>query len=156
MRLWRIAKTKFIHDRAGTGAKLAGGRWSSRGVAVLYFAATRSLAVLEIFVHLEPEDLPEPLSVLSVDVPDEIFEGRAKRTIAELPPSWRHYPAPTALQAVGDAWVKAAASAVLELPSAIIPGESNFLLNPNHPDFEAVSWNAPEPFQLDPRLWRRA
>ncbi|HYV43310.1 MAG TPA: RES family NAD+ phosphorylase [Myxococcaceae bacterium] len=155
MRLWRICKAKYADDRIGTGAKLAGGRWSSRGVAVLYFAATKSLAALEVFVHLDPEDLPESLSAISVDVPGTLFERRARRTVGELPPTWRHYPVPTALQAIGDAWVKAATSAILEVPSAIIPEESNYLLDPNHPAFKTVSWNDPEPFALDPRLWRR-
>jgi len=155
MRVWRISKTRYIGDRAGTGARLAGGRWSSKGVSVLYFAATRSLASLEIFVHLEPEDLPEPLSAISVDLPDEIFTGRAARTAGGLPPNWRRYPAPSALQAIGDAWVKAATSAVLELPSAIIPGESNYLLNPSHPDFEKLTWNEPERFEFDPRMWKK-
>jgi len=156
MRLWRIGKTKYVGDRIGTGARLAGGRWNSRGVAVLYFAATRSLAALEVFVHLEPGDLPASLSAIGVDVPEELFKGRTRRTVADLPPTWRHYPTPTALQAIGDAWVKAAGSAVLELPSAVIPEESIYLLNPNHPRFGTVRWNDPEPFALDPRLWRHS
>lgn len=154
MRIWRVGKTKYIGDRAGVGAKLAGGRWSSKGVAVLYFAATKSLAALEVFVHLEPEDLPEPLSAIGIDLPNETFTGRARQSVGDLPPSWRHYPAPTALQAVGDAWVRAAASVVLELPSAIIPEESNYLLNPNHSDFKKLVWNEPERFEFDPRMWK--
>ena len=153
MRIWRIGKAKYIDDRLGTGAKLAGGRWNSRGVPVLYFSATRSLAALAL-VHLEPEDLPEPLSATSVDLPGEIFTGHARQMAGDLPPNWRHYPAPADLQAIGDDWVKAAKSAVLKLPSAVIPEESNYLLNPNHPGFRTLAWSKPERFAFDPRMWR--
>jgi RES domain-containing protein len=81
----------------------------------------------------------------------------ARREIAvdALPTTWRRYPAPDALADLGTAWVRAAATAVLVVPSAIVPQERNILLNPAHPDFRRIRLGTREPFSFDPRLWRR-
>lgn len=154
MRVWRLGRTTFIEDLTGTGARLAGGRWSSKGVPVLYCSGTRSLCALELFVHLDPDDAPEALAAMSLHIPDAIFAARTLWTRTTLPPVWRDSPAPVPLQALGDAWVKRADSLVLELPSAVVPGEPNYLLNPSHPDMQQVVASPPEPFQFDPRMWR--
>lgn len=148
-RAWRIVKAKHAATAfTGEGARLHGGRWNSRGVSVVYTSESRALAALESLVHLNP-----PLTFQYVAIPidfDEAFvEKIARRT---LPADWKEEPPPPSAQSIGDLWVGEARSAVLELPSMIIPGESNFLLNPQHRDFKKIKIGKPEPFAFEPRL----
>jgi RES domain-containing protein len=148
-RAWRIVKAR--HAAAafdGEGAWLYGGRWNSRGTRVVYASATLSLAALESLVHLNP-----PMAFKYVAIPVEFDEAWVEVvTPAVLPPDWTEEPPPPSTQAMGDQWVKEARSAVLELPSVLIQEESNFLLNPAHPDFKRVRFGKPTPFSFDPRL----
>jgi RES domain-containing protein len=126
---WRILKAKHSASAfTGKGAADNGGRWNSRGVSVVYCSQSKALAALESLVHLNP---PVRFRYVAIRVAfDESIVA----------------------QRVGDLWVKSARSAVLALPSAIIPGEFNFLLNPAHPDFSKVVYGKPEIFVFDPRL----
>lgn len=137
----------------GAGARQAGGRWNHRGVAVVYTSATLSLAALEYYVHLDPVDSPTDLVAIPADIPDTV--ARSEIGTDSLPPSWRDYPAPDDLAELGTAWVRAGSTAVLVVPSALVPRERNLLLNPAHPDFRRVRLGAPEPFSFDPRMWKR-
>ena len=116
----------------------------------VYTAAHLSLAVLEILVHVAAEeDLPTDLVAISVDVPDDL--GVEHIRVDELPPDWRRTPAPAVLADRGTAWLTAASTAVLAVPSAVIPAESNYILNPAHPDFRRIVVRRAERFDLDPR-----
>jgi RES domain-containing protein len=137
----------------GEGARQAGGRWNHRGVAVVYTSATLSLAALEYFVHLDPADVPGDLVAIPAEIPDTLT--RREITADSLPANWQAYPAPDQLANLGTAWVRARTTAVLIVPSAIVPQERNVLLNPGHPDFRRIRLGAPAPFSFDPRLWRR-
>jgi RES domain-containing protein len=120
-------------------------------VPAVYTAAHLSLAVLEILVHVPAEeDLPADLVAISADVPDDLAVERVR--VDELPPDWRRTPAPPALADRGSAWLIAARTAVLAVPSAVIPVESNYILNPAHPDFRRIVVHRPERLDLDPRL----
>jgi RES domain-containing protein len=118
----------------------------------VYTSATLSLAVLESFVHVDPADAPTDLVVVPADIPDDV-ERREIRAEA-LPATWRRYPAPEPLADLGTAWVRAGATAVLVVPSAIVPQERNVLLNPAHREFRRIRVRAPEPFRFDPRMRR--
>jgi RES domain-containing protein len=119
----------------------------------VYAAAHLSLAVLEILVHVAAEeDLPTDLVAISADVPDDL--GVEHVGIEDLPGDWRRTPAPPALADRGSAWLTAARTAVLAVPSAVIPAESNYILNPAHPDFRRIVVHRPERLDLDPRLAR--
>ena len=146
---WRIVKAAHAATAfSGKGAADHGGRWNSRGVAVVYASRTKSLAVLESLVHLNP-----PVRFKSVAFRLE-FDGAWVETfpLNKLPLDWQVEPPPPSTQQVGDLWVREGRSAVLALPSVIIPSEPNFLLNPAHPDFKKISISKPEPFAFDPRL----
>ena len=151
MLVWRLAKrSRPTFD--GEGARLYGGRWNHPGVAVVYTAESLSLAVLEFFVHLTPRDAPD-LVAISADIPDDVRLDRLdQRAMAS---DWRVTPAPATLADLGTAWARGGATAVLAVPSAIVPRETNYLLNPAHPDFRRVRIGRPEPFALDPRMLRR-
>ena len=146
---WRIIKAKHAATAfSGKGAADYGGRWNSRGVAVVYVSLTKSLAVLESPVHLNPPGRFKFVA-FRLQFDDALVE---KFPLKKLPADWRVEPPPPSAQQIGDLWVGEMRSAVLALPSAIIPSEPNFLLNPVHPDFKKISIGKPEPFAFDPRL----
>jgi len=146
---WRIVKKKYAPIAfSGEGAARTGGRWNSRGVAVVYTSSAKSLAALETLVHLNPP-ITFKYVVFRFTFDDALIETVAAKS---LPPAWRREPPPQSCKAVGDRWVRGTHSAVLALPSVIIPGELNYLLNPAHPDFKRISIGKPRNFTFDPRL----
>lgn len=149
MRVFRIcSKAHAAFD--GEGARLYGGRWNRRGTAVVYASDSLALAALELLVHAEADLLPDDLVSVAADVPDSL---RVESVAAsDLPRDWRRYPAPETLADRGTAWARAGRTAVLAVPSALVPRERNFLLNPAHPDFKKIRTQTPEPFALDTRL----
>lgn len=147
---WRIVKARHAATAFdGEGARLEGGRWNSPGSPMVYTAGSAALAALEMLVHLG-RAATLPAYVLIACSFDEALVTRANR--ATLPANWRSYPAPPELQQLGDAWLRRGTSAVLEVPSAVIPTEPNYLLNPQHADFPSIARTAPQPFEFDLRL----
>jgi RES domain-containing protein len=147
---WRIIKQK--HAKAaftGEGARLYGGRWNSPGRPMVYTSESRALALAEILVHLESSGPLSRYVTFRVEI-DETFV--ADIPSGDLPKNWRADPAPKRLQAIGDGWLVSQASAVLRVPSAVVVGESNYLLNPFHPDFPKLQIKGPEKFSIDKRL----
>jgi RES domain-containing protein len=146
---WRIVKEKHAATAfSGDGAAKTGGRWNSRGVPVVYASSTRSLAALETLVHLNPP-VPFKYVVFRLQFDDALVD---KVPLNRLPADWRVEPPPPSSKAIGDAWVREVRSAVLALPSVIVSGELNYLLNPAHPAFKKISIGKPERFTFDPRL----
>jgi RES domain-containing protein len=147
---WRIVKSRYASTAFdGEGARLYGGRWNSPGKPMVYTSSTISLAVLEVLGHLQEASLLSSYSLISADFDDALVE---RLDHSMLPDDWRSYPAPSELQRKGDEWVQSRRSAVLEVPSAIVERESNYLINPAHPDFSSVVIGEPEPFTFDERL----
>jgi RES domain-containing protein len=129
MRLWRISAHA---DLSGVGGLHVPGRWHSRGNRIVYLADHPASALLEVLVHLEvdPEDLPGSYQLLAVDVPDSIpFQSIG---LQELAAGWRDQPELT--RDVGDRWLREKQTALLRVPSAIVPFTSNWLANPAHAD----------------------
>jgi len=133
----------------GEGARLYSGRWNPRGVAMVYCSSSLSLAALETFVHVDAADLPDDLVVVHAELPDEVVE---RLDVGSLPEGWRSIPGPPALQEIGAAWIRSMRSVALAVPSAVVPRESNFLLNPAHPDMAKLRREPPETFAFDPRM----
>lgn len=151
MRVWRVVVASFAANAfSGDGARLAGGRWNPKGVPVVYAASSLALATLELLVHVADDLMPAEWVSFALDLPDDL--AIESLTVAQLPPDWREYPAPDALQMLGADWCYEQRSAVLAVPSAVIPVEFNYLINPKHPDFTRITWASPQPFQLDARL----
>jgi RES domain-containing protein len=147
---WRITKARHAATAfTGGGAKAYGGRWNSPGTAVVYTAGSISLAILEMLVNMQTQDLMRHYVIFPV-----AFDHRLMTTVnpAALPPAWRRSPSPASVQRVGDAWVAGSGSAVLRLPSVIVPSEWNYLLNPAHPDFASCTIGLKQQIKLDPRL----
>ena len=146
---WRIVKEQHAATAfSGEGAAKTGGRWNSRGVPVVYTSSTKSLAALESLVHLNPPVLFK-YAAIRITFDDALVEIVRPKA---LPPDWQSEPPPPSSKRLGDAWVRETRSAILALPSVIIPGERNFLLNPAHPDFKKIAIGKPQRFAFDPRL----
>lgn len=149
MRVWRLCARRHAAPD-GEGARLFGGRWNPPSIPVIYTFATLSLATLEYLVNLDSDLLPEDVVALSADIPSQFKIQSITRT--DLPANWQMYPAPDTLRAIGTTWTTARHTVILSVPSVVIPEERNYLLNPAHPDFSRIHWNAPDPFRFDPRL----
>jgi RES domain-containing protein len=145
-RVYRVCRSIYARID-GEGAKRVGGRWNSPGRAVVYMAQSVSLAVLENLVHMSTEDFPVGYVTVSALIPDHV-------RVINVYDFVRDHPA-VGPKRWGDLWFASAKSAVLRVPSAVIPDESNFLLNPHHPEFEQIVLDPPVPFVFDERLFRR-
>ncbi len=152
---WRITQARYVEARAtggamsGEGARRYGGRWNNRGTAVAYTAGTRSLALLEILVHTESTHLLGRYVLIPVTFDAHLVETLEADT---LPDDWRSHPAPASTQTLGDAWAREQRTAVLRVPSVILPAEPNYLINPLHGDFGALAIGEPERLDVDQRL----
>jgi RES domain-containing protein len=146
---YRIVKTKwaaFAFD--GEGARRNGGRWNSVGTRMVYTAESRSLAALEVLVHLEGP--ARGYSLIRCDIPDDISVELVAD--GDLPADWQDSLSPPALATLGDAWVVRGSTAVLKVRSAVVHGEYDYLLNPVHSEFDRIRIHTPEPFLYDARL----
>ena len=147
---WRIVKARHAANAFdGEGARLEGGRWNSPGTPVVYTSGSAALAALEMLVHLGRGSILGAYVLIACTFEEALVERPDPK---RLPSNWRSYPAPPELQLIGDEWVKAGSSAVLQVPSAVIASESNYLFNPRHRNFKAVRVLSPQTFEFDPRL----
>jgi len=151
MRCWRICRRAF-RAPTGEGAERYGGRWNSRGRRLVYTASSLALAAVELFVNIDPNLLPDDLVSIVGEVPDELPLERLEE--ARLPRDWNKTRSP-ALQRIGDQWIQEGRTTGLWVPSAAVRGDWNLLLNPAHPDFARVSFEAPVAFVFDPRMFTR-
>jgi len=149
MTAWRVVKREFAANAFdGEGARLFGGRWHSPGRAVVYCSATTSLGLLEQLVHSEKRLRPY-YHAIPVTFDADLMK---KIDAVRLPASWTDYPPPFELQRLGNEWVDSMRSCILEVPSVIVPHESNFILNPKHPDFESLGIGTSVDLEIDSRL----
>lgn len=148
--LWRLSPAYHAAKAmSGDGAYRRGGRWNPPGLRVVYCAESRSLAVIEVLVNVKQVALlgDQAWVFIPVDVPSEWVEKPAR-----VPDTWRAMPYGPASQAFGAEWVQAARTPALRVPSVIVSGEFNYLLNPAHPGFKRIKAGPPEPFAFDPRF----
>jgi RES domain-containing protein len=147
---WRITKRKHTKSAfSGGGARTYGGRWNSPGTSIVYTAETQSLAVLEMLVHLEQPELLQRYVLIGVSIDESLIE---KLDPSGLPHDWRSAPPSIPLRTIGDQWVANKTSVALRVPSALVPAENNFLLNPAHADFQKLVIGDPVDFAFDERL----
>jgi len=147
MRVWRISNHATLD---GGGGLRASARWHSKGRLIIYCAPNPATALLEMLVHseLEAGDLPLQYQLLKIDIPDDIpYETVA---LDNLPADWRRNSSMT--RRIGDAWLAAGHTALLTVPSAIVPETDNVLINPVHPDSGRIRIIGSLPCRLDERL----
>jgi RES domain-containing protein len=151
-RVYRILRKLYSRRPLdGEGAYQFGGRWSGPGTRLAYTAEHLSLAIIEYYIHIDPGDSPPDLVVVSADIPDRV--SRTRVVLSRLPSDWRRSPAPPELAAVGDSFVADRKTAVLIVPSVLAPSESNWLINPQHPQFPHIRVHRPEDFHYDARFF---
>ena len=118
----------------------------------MYTSGTLALAALETFVHLDVPEAADSLIAVPADIPASL--PFTSLPASDLPVRWRQYPAPDALADLGTRWTHDGRTAVLAVPSAVIPHELNYLLNPSHPAFVKIRIGTPQRFSFDPRMWK--
>ena len=150
MHVYRLSKAKYIRDLSGIGARIAGGRWNVKGAAVLYTAENRALATVEYLVHVPIAIIPKNLGMVTLEVP--VAAPKTTVSIKDLPPQWNQYPPPPELAKIGTDWITGNSQLLLYVPSAVVPGEYNVLINPSHPDMKYVKILHVEVYKFDKRL----
>ena len=155
MLFWRIAKETAKYsadDMSGGGAAASGGRWNHKGYALVYASSSIALACLETLAHLGTGIAGRNRYLIELTVPERAWKARHTQSLATLSPQWSAEPPGIYSMTLGTEWVQKGASAVLAVPSVIIPEEINVLINPNHRDAKKVTVRVVRQFVYDPRL----
>ena len=153
MILYRFSRKEHGGDLSGKGAEMYGGRWNSKGVPVTYCSESRALAVTEIVAYTPPGLIPEGYVLNIIEVPDnpEFF---CTIPTDELPADWKKYPHRKETKQLGDTYLKVGNCLLVQVPSALVDGEHNYLLNPAHPYFSKVKVLEVLPFNFNERLFK--
>lgn len=151
MEVYRLSKRAFAGSLSGSGAALSGGRWNRKGTEVIYTASSRALAMTEVLVHLPLNLIPNDYMICTILIPDSLTIYQPKET--SFPKGWNTFPIQTDTQIFGDKLLEKRMSPVIRVPSAVVIGDYNFLLDPKHPDFDKIILNKVEPFKFDRRFF---
>lgn len=151
MEVFRVSREKYAAKLSGKGAAIRGARWNSVGVEMIYTAANRSLAMAEVAVHLSLATLEDDYLMLTIAVPVDVL--MQKLTETKLPRGWNNFPYISATQAIGNKFIADGKHCVMQVPSAVTPGDHNFLINPHHDDFAKIRILKKEPFPFDKRMF---
>lgn len=150
---WRIVQAKHLASAFdGEGARQFPGRWNHRGTPMVYTAGALSLAALELLVNIDVEQLLGTYMSIPVTFEDDLCKHI---TPNQLPADWASHPIPSTTRDIGTAWAQSKASPVLAVPSAVVHIETNFLLNPLHPEFTKIRIGSAETFAYDSRLIKK-
>lgn len=153
MIVYRLSKSKHAKDLSGKGAEKFGGRWNSKGVAIVYTSDSRALCTAEIAVHTPLGIIPFDYAIIAINIPDKAIIPELE--LSELPKDWKSIPHSHSTQEIGDRFVDAEKFLAIKVPSAVVQGEFNYLLNPEHSDFKNIKIEKIEPFSFDERLFLR-
>lgn len=150
MQVWRLFPARYRETAlTGVGGLYAASRWNHLGVPMIYTSGSRALAALEFFVNLEPHEAPDDLLLAEASVPDDLVETL---DLAVLPANWRELNSESC-RILGSDWAASDRSLALRVPSAVVEGDWNVLLNPKHPAFGKIQIGEPKPFRFDERMF---
>jgi len=152
MIVYRLGKKEFINDLSGYGSERNGGRWNDKGRPALYTAGSRALAVLEVAVHIPFGIMPTEYYMAAIEIPNDANILEVK--ISTFPLNWNRNPMIKATQFIGDDFLKENKHLVLQVPSASVSGDFNYIINPAHPGFKTIKVKFTEPFEFDSRLFK--
>lgn len=152
MKVYRLTKKKFLNELSGIGAEIAGGRWNYKGTRIVYTAESRALCTAEIAVHTPFGIVPDDYYLLTIDIPDSIKIDTIK--VDKLPKDWRNFPNIRITQDLGEEFIKEGKFLVLKVPSAVVQGDYNYLINPNHKEIDKIQIVDNEKFDFDERLFK--
>lgn len=151
MLLFRLQRSIHGFELSGVGSAVAGGRWNSKGLELIYTSANRSLAMAEVAVHCSIAALPKDFYMLEINAPENEIEEMNQ---SALPIYWNQFPPLKETQLIGDEFVRKNSSLLLKVPSAVTKGDYNFLINPRHPKFNLVTLESKHKFPFDNRLFQ--
>jgi len=151
MIVYRLSRGKYKNDLSGRGAELAGGRWNSKGTAMLYTSESIALCTVEIAVHMPLGIVPADYFLIQIELPKDAAIQELQHEA--LPADWKSFPHANSTQEIGDNFVLEGEYLVLKVPSATVQGTFNYLLNPRHPSFRDVTITYSTPFEFDKRLF---
>jgi RES domain-containing protein len=151
MKVYRLSRAAYAADLSGKGASFKGARWNSAGVEMIYSADSRALALAEVMVHFTAAMVPPDYRMISLEIPDDLAIQYI--TTKDLPPDWNIFPYHASTQTIGDRFIQENKFSILRVPSAVVPGDYNFLLNPHHPDITRISILKTEKFPFDKRMF---
>ncbi|MCG2418588.1 RES family NAD+ phosphorylase [Aequorivita sp. F47161] len=152
MRVFRLSRKKYAYDLSGKGAAKFGNRWNSKGVKMLYTAESRALAMAEVIVHLSLATLPDDYMMIEIDIPDSLkIEVLNPQVLDE---DWNSNPPKLNTQKIGDSFIYSGDFCVLKVPSTVVNGDFNFLLNPNHSSISEIKIIEIVNFPFDERIFK--
>ena len=151
MIVYRLAKAKFSLTLSGKCAEKSGGRWNSKGVPMIYTSDSRALCTTEVAVHMPLGLLPADYKIITIEIPDSVKTRILPKS--KLPADWKSIPHSGSTQEIGDDFIRQNKDAVMKVHSAVVPGDFNFLFNPNHKDFAQIRIKKVEDFGFDSRLF---
>jgi RES domain-containing protein len=151
MEVFRLARKKYPIVLSGKGASITGARWNFKGTEIIYTAQSRALAMAEVAVHLSMATLPNDFVMITVSIPQsvsiEILDPK------RLLKGWNVFPHSFSTQVIGDDFIKRNEACVLKVPSAVVKGDFNYLLNPYHDDFKKINITSQTDFPFDKRIF---
>jgi RES domain-containing protein len=151
--VYRLTKTRYATQLSGEGASVFGGRWNLPGTKVIYTAENRSLALVEVLVHLQLTGIPDEYCMVTIHFPDIL--PVVAISVDQIHADWDVFPNTSHTQKLTDHYFHEMDFAAVRVPSAITKGEYNLLLNPLHPQFNTISIKEVQPFEFDRRLFKR-
>lgn len=152
MKVFRLSKAEFSGDLSGKGAEIAGGRWNPKGIPVVYTSDSRALCMAEVAVHLPVGLIPKDYKIVEIEIPEDKILEVSKES---LPENWNAYPEIIETKKIGEEWVKSSEFLILKVPSAVVEGDFNYLINPRNKDINQVKINSVKEFRFDSRLFQK-
>jgi len=151
MQIFRLSRKKYASELSGIGASKSGNRWNSKGTEIIYCAASRALAMAEVSVHISLIMLPKDFMMLEINIPKSITAQVLSEK--ELPSNWNDFPHTYKTQKLGDLFITNNVYCILKVPSAVVKGDYNYLINPHHRDFKKIKISKMYKFPFDRRLF---
>lgn len=152
MIVYRLSRAKYADDLSGRGAEIAGGRWNSKGLPMIYTGENISLCMAEVAVHMPFGIVPLDYELISLEIPDDEITTVSRKV---LPTNWRSYFTILDTQEIGDNFLRNSSKMILKVPSAVVQSEFNYLINPIHKNINQVKIKKVEAFAFDKRLFVR-
>jgi RES domain-containing protein len=147
MKVYRISLAIYSTKLLASGNPA---RWNSKDIRVIYTAQSRALACLENIVHRNSKGLQKNFKIMEIDIPDKIKIEKIQET--DLVADWKNFYNMPYTQQIGDNWINNSKTAVLQVPSVIVTGDFNYLINPAHKDFSSIKLLSVIPFEFDSRI----
>lgn len=145
MIVYRLSRSQYSHDLSARGAEIAGGRWNSKGIAMLYTGENISLCMAEVAVHMPLGIVPKDYEIISLEIPDDEIMELSK---SKLPENWRDTLPMSETQKLGNEFILNSSKMILKVPSMVVQGEFNYLINPKHKNIQIVLIKKVEAFNL--------